>query len=151
MNRLYSFESGMSLTGSNADHRAAVRSVDVPALIAKLEKLVAAELESHQPQGARQSDGIKTDRMLAALADDLVRHRGGSLVTTGEHQPAEVHARIHRLNDLLGNVGTTISYTIDPIAEHGGVGAVVGPDRPNGIGSRENPAGAGKQSGVRPV
>ena len=113
MNRLYAFESDMSLTGSNADHRAGVRSVDIPALIARLETLIVSELKS--ADGRRLEEGDPATRMLAALADDLVQHRGESLLVAGPHQPAEVHARIHRLNDLLSNVGTTTTYSIDPL------------------------------------
>ena len=119
MNRLYSFESAVSLTGSNADHRAAVRSSDVPRLFAKLETLVVELLNSdtaENSEGQHQAEN-KTVRMLAALANDLVRHRGQSVLLAGPHLPAEVHARIHRLNRLLQNVGTTIRYSIDPNAE----------------------------------
>ena len=122
MNRMFSFESGMSLTGSNADHRAAVRSSDVPALVARLETLVLAGLSSEvQPESDNPSDTVagqgKTSLLLAALADDLVRNRGESLLLAGPLQPAEVHARLHRLNSLLGNVGATISYSAEPLAE----------------------------------
>ncbi len=120
MNRVYSFESGMSLSGTNADHRAAVRSVDIPALIARLETLVTAALKTDGSQADVPKLDVgagKPNRVLAALADDLVRSKGESLLVAGSQQPAEVHARIHRLNDLLGNVGSTISYSIDPFAE----------------------------------
>lgn len=118
MNRLYSFESGLSLSGSNADHRAAVRSTDIPALVARLETMVTAALKSDSaPMKVPNPDSGKVDQVLAALADDLVLRRGQSLLVVGAHQPAEVHARIHRLNELLANVGTTVSYTSDPLAE----------------------------------
>ena len=123
MNRVFVFESGMSLTGSNADHRAAIRSSDMPALITRLESLVSAALSStdtpasEKPTDTNASEG-KASLMLAALADDLVRHRGESLLIAGPLQPAEVHARLHRLNSLLGNVGTTVSYSSDPLAEN---------------------------------
>lgn len=120
MNRVYSFESGLSLCGSNADHRAAVRSSDIPSLITRLETMVTAAL---QP-GAAQVDvpelgsgAGKANRVLAALADDLVRLKGESLLIAGPHQPAEVHARVHRLNSLLTNVGSTISYSADPLIQ----------------------------------
>ena len=120
MNRVYSFESGMSLSGTNADHRAAVRSSDVAALVARLETMVAAALKTDATRTdvPELGDGAgKANRMLAALADDLVKSKGESLLVAGSNQPAEVHARIHRLNSLLENVDSTISYSIDPLAE----------------------------------
>lgn len=120
MNRVYSFESGMSLSGTNADHRAAVRSADIAGLVARLETLVTNALKSGAAQAdvPQLGDGAgKANRVLAALADDLVKSQGQSLLVAGSHQPAEVHARIHRLNSLLGNVGSTVSYSVDPLAD----------------------------------
>jgi molybdopterin-containing oxidoreductase family iron-sulfur binding subunit len=48
---------------------------------------------------------------IAALARDLQKHRGASLVIAGEQQPPIVHALAHLLNDTLDNVGQTIFYT----------------------------------------
>ncbi|HXJ16367.1 MAG TPA: 4Fe-4S dicluster domain-containing protein, partial [Candidatus Polarisedimenticolia bacterium] len=48
---------------------------------------------------------------LAAVARDLSRHRGSSLVLAGEHQPPVVHALAHAMNVALGNVGKTVVYT----------------------------------------
>jgi len=120
MNRLYAFESGMSLTGSNADHRVAVRSGDVPSVVARLEELVAVAMETKSGTTTefRQTADVeadKTQRVLAALADDLVRCRGESVLLAGPRQSAEVHARIHRLNGLLQNHNSTLTHTIDPI------------------------------------
>ena len=45
---------------------------------------------------------------------DLKAHRGSSVVLAGDHQPAVVHAFVHRINQTLGNVGKTVFYT-DPV------------------------------------
>ena len=119
MNRLYAFESGMSLTGSNADHRVSVRSGDIAAAVARLEELVSSAIESGNPDaadGENVSAADKTERVLAALADDLVQHRGETVLMAGPQQPPEVHARIHRLNAILSNQDSTVNYTIDPNA-----------------------------------
>ncbi len=114
MNRVYAFESGLSLTGSNTDHRFAIKSGEIPEIIAKLERLIVSGVASRsEPEGGLSSDEV----ILSALADDLLRNRGQSVLLAGPHQPAEVHARIHRLNHMLDNVGTTISYTPDPVAD----------------------------------
>ncbi|MCU0983181.1 MAG: hypothetical protein MUF25_28815 [Pirellulaceae bacterium] len=34
----------------------------------------------------------------------------------GPRQPAEIHAQVHRLNALLENAGTTVTYTDEPVA-----------------------------------
>jgi molybdopterin-containing oxidoreductase family iron-sulfur binding subunit len=47
------------------------------------------------------------------MVRDLQDHPGRSLVVVGEQQPPAVHALAHELNQLLGNVGSTLYYT-DP-------------------------------------
>ena len=51
---------------------------------------------------------------VAALADDLILHRGQSLVAVGSNQPPEVHASAHQLNRLLDSFGRTVFLTEDP-------------------------------------
>ena len=53
-------------------------------------------------------------KWLDAVASDLTKHRGTSLVIAGEFQPAEVHALAHAINAALGNAGATLYYT-DPV------------------------------------
>jgi len=43
--------------------------------------------------------------------DDLKAHRGTSAVIVGDHQPPVVHAWAHAINESLGNVGKTVTYT----------------------------------------
>ena len=50
-------------------------------------------------------------KWLDAVASDLTKHSGASLVVAGEFQPAEVHALAHAINAALGNVGTALYYT----------------------------------------
>ncbi|MBK7579201.1 MAG: TAT-variant-translocated molybdopterin oxidoreductase [Myxococcales bacterium] len=118
MNRLYVVESAYSHAGSMADHRLALRSELVKAFAAALDAAVsaganaAAEFGPAQPKpSAAFLNDAKVAKYLAALAKDLVAHRGSSLIIAGPHQPAEVHALAARMNTLLGNVGTTVSYT----------------------------------------
>jgi molybdopterin-containing oxidoreductase family iron-sulfur binding subunit len=49
-----------------------------------------------------------------ALAGDLQKHRGSSLVVAGDSQPALVHAIAHLMNQALDNIGKTVIY-IDPV------------------------------------
>ena len=50
-------------------------------------------------------------RWLAPLVKDLQAHRGQSVVIAGDGQPPVVHALAHAINEALGNVGATVSYT----------------------------------------
>src|SRR5207253_10361770 len=45
------------------------------------------------------------------LVRDLQASKGKSLVIAGDGQPAIVHALAHAMNDVLGNVGATVTYT----------------------------------------
>jgi molybdopterin-containing oxidoreductase family iron-sulfur binding subunit len=115
MNRLYVVESCLSVTGSMADHRLALRPKQVAALAEALEKEIRARLGQGAGTAPAAAAGpSKAARFLSALAADLVAiyHRGGhSVVVAGPRQPGEVHASVHRLNRLLKNTGQTVWYT----------------------------------------
>ncbi|MBI4565814.1 MAG: TAT-variant-translocated molybdopterin oxidoreductase [Planctomycetes bacterium] len=97
INRLYAIESTPSITGAMADHRRAAP----PSLLHSLaRKLSRAILEDADPE----------DDWLAAVARDLKRHRGTSVVLVGETQPPWVHALAHVVNDALGNIGQTVDF-----------------------------------------
>ncbi|MFL5262724.1 MAG: 4Fe-4S dicluster domain-containing protein, partial [Anaeromyxobacteraceae bacterium] len=51
-----------------------------------------------------------------AVAADLARSRGTSLVLAGARQPAALHALAHALNAALGNAGKTVTYA-PPVVE----------------------------------
>ena len=55
-------------------------------------------------------------KFLSAVVKDLLGAVGRSVVVTGPEQPAEVHALVHRINAVLGNVGRTVFYTEEPLA-----------------------------------
>lgn len=105
MNRLYAVESTPSLAGTQADHRWALRASQIAAFA----EAVAAALGI---AGAKNSPpaGIPAN-WIPALVRDLQAHRGTSLVTVGAALPPYVHALAHALNNVLGNVGTTVTYT----------------------------------------
>lgn len=107
MNRLYAIESQFSTTGSVADHRLAARSSDIPLLLDALISLVDA---SSSGQSAFDLLTPEEQSLLRAVADDLVKARGESLVTVGPRQPTSVRALAHHLNQLLGNVNQTLVY-----------------------------------------
>ncbi len=55
-------------------------------------------------------------KWVKAIAKDLAAHRGRSLVVAGDHQSPTTHAFAHALNNVLGNVGKTVTY-IEPSAQ----------------------------------
>ena len=115
MNRLYVVESSPSLTGAKAEHRLPMKSGEIEGFAAKLAGIVGAGAPAAVP-GTPAPGGELVEKWVAAVAKDLQAHRGRSVVIPGEYQPASVHALAHAMNQALGNVGATVSYTesIDP-------------------------------------
>ena len=108
MNRLYAAESTPTNTGAAADHRLALRPVE----IVELAKAVAAGLGLP----ARPDPAVSQAHRgwIDAVVADLQRHRGDSLVVAGDGAPPVVHALVFAINDALGNAGTTVTYS-DPV------------------------------------
>jgi molybdopterin-containing oxidoreductase family iron-sulfur binding subunit len=106
MNRLYVVEPTPSVTGSSADHRLPLRASEIEQFARGLAALVGL--------GGSGTLSPAAQKWLDAVASDLTKHRGTSLVIAGEFQPAEVHALAHAINAALGNVGATLYYT-DPV------------------------------------
>src|SRR6266566_5260228 len=107
MSRLYVVESGISSTGAKADHRLAIRSVDIEGFARALAGFSGIETEA---AGARN----QAAKFLLAAGKDLQNRRGSSVVIAGDHQPPAVHALAHAINQALGNVGRTVFCT-DPV------------------------------------
>src|SRR5262245_29292228 len=103
MNRLYVVEPTPSVTGATADNRLPLKANDV--------ELFARALAAKIGPGGSAAAPPGSERFLNAVASDLLKHKGAGLVVAGAHQPAEVHALAHMLNDLLGNAGATVYYT----------------------------------------
>ena len=109
MSRLYSVESNYTNTGAKADHRLPLR----PSQIESFAAAVAA--------GVGAQTGLATGPVPAewvnAVVTDLKEHRGASLAVVGEGQPPGVHRLGHAINQALGNVGNTVTYT-EPVEEN---------------------------------
>ncbi len=114
MNRLYSVESQFTVTGAAADHRLAIPSHDIGRVAAYLLTCCREQLGLATP--GEQDFGLSVGelRTLNAAVSDLVAHRGRSVIAVGASQPAEVHALVHTLNDLLDNFGSTTHLTVEP-------------------------------------
>ena len=117
MNRLYAVESMFTLTGGMADHRLRVPSSEIAAFALAL----AGELKNQGlsivglPAKAPAFSAEKK-KWLSALAKDLLRSRGKSLVVAGRRQPSHVHSLVLAINNALGNIGKTVEYHAAPDA-----------------------------------
>jgi Fe-S-cluster-containing dehydrogenase component/anaerobic selenocysteine-containing dehydrogenase len=105
MSRHIQFESGVSLTGGNADRRVAIAPSEhgavALALLAEIARHAGAELAFAVPERWRD------DRDIQSAANDLWRHRGASVVVSGSQDTA-TQIVVHAVNALLGNVGVTV-------------------------------------------
>jgi len=117
MNRLYSVEGAFSLTGAAADHRFVTPPSQIllvaTRLLLELDHLglTSSTLTSELKAALEKySENSPETPYVKLLASDLSHHKGRSVITTGPHQPPDVHALVHILNDALGNVGTTVKY-----------------------------------------
>jgi MoCo/4Fe-4S cofactor protein with predicted Tat translocation signal len=108
MNRLYTVESNYSITGAMADHRIAIR----PSQIETVARYIASKLVSRAGISAPALPaGVSQAWVDACVADLQATPKGTSLIIVGDHQPPTLHAVAHAINDALGNVGQTVTYT----------------------------------------
>ncbi len=127
MNRLYVAEPSLTVTGTMADHRLRLRGSDVvalaQALVAELAKTLGRDALGSLADLPLARAGVTVDaKWVAALAKDLARNRGRSVVMAGYRQPPLVHALVNAMNFALGNVGTTVTYK-EPLRQDAMVGA----------------------------
>ncbi len=114
MNRLYSVESGFTLTGSMADHRLRLASSHMTAFAAALAARVLGT-GVFDPM----AQGLDVDsKWIEECAKDLVAHGGASAVVAGAHLPVAAHVLVNAINAKLGNISATVDFVeIDaPIA-----------------------------------
>ncbi len=106
MARHVQFEPGLSLTGANADMRHAVAASDIGLVALGLLRRVQARADGAAPHDAPGVASLDA-RALDAVADELWRARGRSLVVSGAADVA-TQVLIAALNHALGNVGHTL-------------------------------------------
>jgi MoCo/4Fe-4S cofactor protein with predicted Tat translocation signal len=98
MNRLYMVESQYSITGAMADHRKRMRTADVPEFASQLWNAVSG------------LNVVGGDKWLNALAKELKAAKGKCIVIAGPRQDVHTHLIALQLNELLGNLGETVSF-----------------------------------------
>ncbi len=96
MSKHFQFESMMSLTGSNADYRTAVKPSEEGKVLASIYNQVTGRGSSND-----MADATKK------AADALKADRGASLVIAGSNDP-NVQMIANAINEALGNIGSTV-------------------------------------------
>ena len=136
MSRLVVFESGMSLTGMNADIRARIKpSQQVDVVMGILHELIVKQGRSSYKNNSTVLGALKPfadvasslgveEAVFSQLAQDLWSHRGESLIVAGglatqNSEALSLQVAVNFLNSVLGNDGKTVVH---------GSGAMVTPE-----------------------
>ena len=96
MLRHIQFESGMSLTGANADTRKKIKPSEEKILLTDLYNKIA------EKKGGTKLSGINFREDLSELADSLVKTEGKSIVVSGTNN-VEIQIIVNAINSLLDN------------------------------------------------
>jgi len=107
LNRLYQFESNLSLTGANADYRFAIKPSEESAILLNLYNEIA------RATGATTYLAPVTTIDISKTAKDLLAGKGKSIVVSGTND-LNIQLIVNAINHLLGNYGNTID-TSNPI------------------------------------
>jgi len=103
MSRHIQFESGMSLTGTNADTRVPIKlSEQGPALIALYNAITGQSL----PGGSLPNNGT-ADKVIKLAAKELVQTKGKALVVCGSND-VSTQILVNAINAAIGSYGATI-------------------------------------------
>jgi molybdopterin-containing oxidoreductase family iron-sulfur binding subunit len=127
MNRLYVVEPALTGTGAMADHRLRARGTDIASFAAALVAELAQIVPALQPLASLPKGATFDAKWMTAVAHDLHRWQGASLVVAGRRQPPAVHALAAAINAALNNVGKTVTYVMAPFEASGpkALGALV--------------------------
>ena len=101
MSRHYQFESGMSITGSNADVRIPVKPSEEGLLVANLYN------ELLKAKGLTSVNVLASSIDLSGLVADLIENEGKSLVISGSND-VNIQLLINAINNVLGNYGNAV-------------------------------------------
>ena len=104
MSRHYQFETGMSLTGSNADVRIRIKPSQERIILAALYNILARRLNA----STYVAPGSPVD--LDELAGELMANREKSLIISGSNDAA-CQQLVNEINHLLGNYGQSIDFS----------------------------------------
>jgi molybdopterin-containing oxidoreductase family iron-sulfur binding subunit len=117
MNRLYMAESGLSITGSMADHRLRLASSHMLGFAAA----IAAKITGDPVFASAAQDLDVKPEWIAECAADLIANKGECLAVAGSHLPEAVHAVVYSINQSLGNFGSTVDFIYSTRPQNGGI------------------------------
>ncbi|MEZ5194915.1 MAG: hypothetical protein R2764_00520 [Bacteroidales bacterium] len=103
LSKHYQFESSMSLTGSNADVRLAIKPSDELTVLLNLYNKIA--VKSQMPTFSAADSPVDIDK----VAEDLLNHQGKGLVVSGSND-IYIQAVVNAINFLCGNLGGTFHF-----------------------------------------
>jgi MoCo/4Fe-4S cofactor protein with predicted Tat translocation signal len=104
MNKLVSFESRVTLTGSNADMRVPIKPSEQGIAVLSLYNKIASKMGVSSISGV---PSISADDKISGVADELIAAKGAALVVSGVND-VNVQTVVNAINDLLGSYGNTI-------------------------------------------
>jgi len=104
MSRHIQFETGMSLTGSNADVRIPVKPSEEGIAIINLYNAIAG---TTLPGTQKLSNNPSAEKSIMIAAQELKAAKGKALVVAGSNDVA-TQVLVNAINSLLGSYGTTI-------------------------------------------
>ena len=113
MNRHYQFETGMTLTGSNADVRFPIKPSEEKTI------LTALYYQLMQAKGSMAITAPASPVDITGLAEDLLANEGSSLLVSGSND-VNTQVLVNAINNLLGNYGKTI-LTESALNTHAGI------------------------------
>jgi len=108
----YHFESGMSLTGSNADKRIIIKPSEEKLILANLYNSLADKL------GAEQFNIPSCHYDLSEVVKSLTKSKGKSIVVSGSND-TNTQLIVNAINQLLGNIGKTIDLSHPILVKQG--------------------------------
>jgi MoCo/4Fe-4S cofactor protein with predicted Tat translocation signal len=131
MSKLITFESMVTLTGTNADERTAIRPTDgmrvalalahellLNLKVGSADGSVLEVLKAYSPDSVAQAAGI-TASSIKNAARELSHAKGKSLVVAGSPQSQTENAlglqvAVNLLNSILQNDGVTVDHSVSP-------------------------------------
>ena len=115
MNRLYSVESDLTITGGVADHRLRLSSCKIEAFsalfLSKLLEFTGSKDKQLFEHLVTLSEGLEDhDEWASECAKDLLEKPNSSVVVAGSHLPSTVHLLTFKINQVLGNKESCQKY-----------------------------------------
>lgn len=105
MSRHIQFESGMSLTGTNADARIALKPSEEGVALLNLYNALGGNVSAK-----KLANNAKADKAIQLAAKELLNAKGKALVVCGSND-VSTQILVNAINSLLGSYGSTIDLT----------------------------------------